>query len=309
MPIKFEVLNRWTGDVQFVAEIDCDESAVHSVKMGLAVKWGIKARANLAGADLADAYLAGADLAGANLARANLAGANLARAYLARAYLAGADLADANLAGANLAGADLAGAYLARAYLARAYLAGANLAGANLVHANLTGANLAGADLADANLAGADLAGANLARANLARANLAGANLAGAYLAGAYLAGANLADAVGLTDAQLRSVIADYWMILTRARPEVPALIAAIRDGRVDGSTYSGECACLVGTLENSGATGLPHEASSPAERWFATIRKGDKPGDETAGGFAASKALQWALEYCAFAGIDVEAV
>ena len=95
MPIKFEVLNRWTGDVQFVAEIDCDESAVHSVKMGLAVKWGIKARADLAGANLADANLAGAYLAGANLARANLAGADLAGAYLA-----GADLAGANLAGA-----------------------------------------------------------------------------------------------------------------------------------------------------------------------------------------------------------------
>jgi hypothetical protein len=56
-----------------------------SVKLGLAVKWAVKnkanlARANLAGANLAGAYLAGADLAGANLAGAALAGANLAGA-------------------------------------------------------------------------------------------------------------------------------------------------------------------------------------------------------------------------------------
>ena len=130
--LKFDVLNRWSGEVKFTAEIDCAADALPSVKMGLAVKWAIKSRADLAGAYLAGAYLAGA----------NLAGANLADAYLARAYLAGADLA-------------------------RAYLAGAYLTGANLARADLAGAYLAGADLADAYLAGANLTGANLARADL----------------------------------------------------------------------------------------------------------------------------------------------
>jgi len=106
--MKFEVKNRFTGDVQFTAEIDCDEIASVGVKLGLAVKWAVDARANLAGADLAGAYLARANLAGAYLARADLAGAYLARADLAGAYLARANLADANLAGAYLARADLA---------------------------------------------------------------------------------------------------------------------------------------------------------------------------------------------------------
>ena len=77
MTIKFDVLNRFTGAVQFTAEIECDEGASVSVKLGLAVRWAVKARANLAGAYLAGADLARADLAGANLARANLAGAYL----------------------------------------------------------------------------------------------------------------------------------------------------------------------------------------------------------------------------------------
>ena len=93
-------------------------------------------------------------------------------------------------------------------------------------------------------------------------------------------------------------------MILTMARHEVPALVEALRDGKVDGSTYTGGCACLVGTLENAGAVNLPHSASSPAEQWFAMIRKGDKPGDDTSGGFAAAKALEWATEYCDLTGI-----
>jgi hypothetical protein len=147
--IKFEVRKRFSSEIAFTADIDCAEDAPNSIKLGLVVKWAVKARANLARANLAGANLAGADLAGANLARADLAGANLARANLARANLAGADLAGANLAGADLAGAYLAGAYLARANLAGANLAGANLAGAYLARADLAGANLARANLID----------------------------------------------------------------------------------------------------------------------------------------------------------------
>ncbi|PZT99928.1 MAG: hypothetical protein DI624_04160 [Brevundimonas sp.] len=95
--MPFEVRNRWTGEVQFTAQITCAPDATPAVKLGLAVKWGVKEKANLAGANLAGANLAGADLDGANLAGANLAGA---------------DLDGANLAGAYLDGANLAGAYL-----------------------------------------------------------------------------------------------------------------------------------------------------------------------------------------------------
>ena len=249
--MKFEIKNRLTGAVKFTAEIECEEVASTSVKLGLAARLAVKAGAYLARADLARA-----DLAGAYLARANLAGAYLAGAYLARADMARADLARANLAGAYLARADLADAYLARAYLAGAYLAGADLA-----------------------------------RANLARADLAGAK--------------------GLSDDQLRPFRADLWMTLTMLRAEVPALVMALREGRVDGSQYEGACACLVGTLANAGSytyRDVEHNANNPAERWFAMIRKGDKPGDETAGGFAASKALQWTLEWCALNAVEVPA-
>lgn len=112
---KFEIKNRYTGAVMYVAMIACAPSDSPAVKMGMAVKNAVAAGANLAGANLAGAYLVGA----------NLAGANLAGAYLVDAYLA-----DANLAGANFADA-----YLVGAYLAGAYLAGANLADANLADA------------------------------------------------------------------------------------------------------------------------------------------------------------------------------
>jgi len=100
--MKFAVKNRFTGSVQFTAEIDCDEETSISVKLGMAVRWAIAS-----GAYLSDAYLSGAYLSGANLRGADLRGAYLSGAYLSGANLRGANLRDAYLSGANLRGADL----------------------------------------------------------------------------------------------------------------------------------------------------------------------------------------------------------
>ena len=64
--IKFDILNRFSGAVQFTAEINCSENEAKSIKVGLAVKWALKGGANLGGANLGDAYLRGANLGGAN---------------------------------------------------------------------------------------------------------------------------------------------------------------------------------------------------------------------------------------------------
>jgi|GEM_PF-2277404 len=201
--IPFDVLNRYTGEVQFTAQIECSADALLSVKLGLAVKWAIKSRA---------------DLSGAYLSRANLSGA-----YLSRADLSGA---------------------------------------------------------------------------NLSRANLSGANLSGAYL----------------SDEALRAFKADLWLTLSSIGGPLEAqhLIAKLKSGEVDGSTYGkgNECACLVGTLAAAhGKPGedLDHNADRPAERWFMMIRPGAKPENETGGGFAAKKALEWALEWCAAHGHPTE--
>ena len=67
---KFDVLNRYTGKVQFTAEITTTPDMLPRVKLGLAIQWGIKNGANLRGADLSDANLIGAYLSGVNLSDA-----------------------------------------------------------------------------------------------------------------------------------------------------------------------------------------------------------------------------------------------
>ena len=83
--LNFNVLNRFSGEVQFTAEIDCADDTATSIKIGLAVKWAIKSRADLSGANLSGANLSGADLSGADLSRAYLSGADLSGADLSRA--------------------------------------------------------------------------------------------------------------------------------------------------------------------------------------------------------------------------------
>ena len=125
--IKYNILSRFTGSVLFTAEIDCLDSELESVKLGLSVKWGLENKKNLSGANLSSANLSGANLSSANLRSADLSGANLSSANFYSADLRGADLS-----GADLRGADLPGA---------------NLSGANLSSANLRGADLRSADL------------------------------------------------------------------------------------------------------------------------------------------------------------------
>ncbi|MBV8060816.1 MAG: pentapeptide repeat-containing protein [Alphaproteobacteria bacterium] len=127
------------------------------------------------------------------------------------------------------------------------------------------------------------------ARAKLARADLARADLTDA----------DLTDA-NLTDADLTPIRDDIWAVLSSAPREVPALIQALKDGRVDGSTYQGECSCLVGTIAMARGVfygnleGLKANSSRPAERFFMGIRRGDTP--ETSQ-FSAL-ALKWSQDW-----------
>lgn len=65
--MRFEIKNSFTGNTQFAAEIDCDESASVGVKIGLSAQRAFSAGVSLSGADLRGADLRGADLRGADL--------------------------------------------------------------------------------------------------------------------------------------------------------------------------------------------------------------------------------------------------
>ena len=147
------------------------------------------------------------------------------------------------------------------------------------------GANLDGANLYGANLDGANLDGANLTRANLYGANLYGANLYGA---------------------NLDHVRNDFWDVLLRARHEVAGLRAALVEGRVEGSTYTGECACLVGTIANVKHVGyndldlLKPDSTRPIEKFFMGIRKGDTPEKNQ----ISKRVVEWVDEFVKLQGL-----
>jgi hypothetical protein len=210
-------------------------------------------------------------------------------------------LSGAVLRGAVLSNADLSGAVLRGAVLSNADLRNAVLRGAVLRNADLRGADLSNADLRNAVLSGADLSGAVLRNADLRGADLRGADLRGAE--------------AGSHRNALWTFRADFMSILDQAPAEVVALRRALVDGKVNGSTYSGECSCLVGTIATArgcpfdpektlpaelsgGVSPITLDSSRPAEMWFLAIREGNKPGDDTEGGFRAGLAVDWIDEW-----------
>src|ERR1051325_2706254 len=267
--MKFEIHNRWSGAVQYTCELSAEVAdKSYSIQLGFAIKKAIAEKANLHETNLRDASLRDADLSDASLRGADLSGANLNGADLRYANLSGADLRDASLCGAHLR------------------------------YADLNDANLCDADLSDASLRGADLSGANLNGADLRYANLSGADLSDASLCGAHLRYADLTDP-DLSAANLQLTRADFHDVLSWAPAEVPALISALKEGRINGSAYTGTCACLVGTIANARAVDvstLPRDSHRPIERFFMGIREGDMPGSNQ----HCAIVLEWAQTWLA---------
>ena len=71
--MKFEIKNRWTGNIQYECELDASlDTRTQSYQLGAAIKLAYKSGADLMGANLRDANLRGANLSGADLMGANL---------------------------------------------------------------------------------------------------------------------------------------------------------------------------------------------------------------------------------------------
>jgi hypothetical protein len=82
------------------------------------------------------------------------------------------------------------------------------------------------------------------------------------------------------------------------------AVLQALREGRINGVSYYGQCACLLGTIANAGyggdlrgvteAIGLNVDETSPAEDWFINIDLGDTPATNPAAKIAEEWLVEW---------------
>ena len=149
-------------------------------------------------------------------------------------------------------------------------------------------------------LSGAVLRGADLSGADLSDAVLSGAVLRDAVLSGAVLRGADLSGA-DLSEKQLAYFRDDIWAVLASAPKEARGVMEALESGKVDGSQYQGDCACLVGTIANQRgekytelSCNLIPDSGRPAEQWFMQIKKGDTPATNK----AAKQAHAWVKDW-----------
>jgi len=267
--MKFQIKARCSSRVVYECELDTSfETEPRSLQLGEAIKKALESGSDLSGSNLRDSDLSGSDLSGSDLRDSDLSGSNLSFSNLSGSNLRDSDLSFSNLSGSNLRDSDLSGS---------------DLSGSNLSFSNLSGSNLRDSNLSFSNLSFSDLSGSNLSGSNLRDSNLSFSNLSGSDLSGSDLSGSNLSFS-NLSGSNLTPIRDDLWAVLSAAPREVKALRSALIAGFVDGSTYSGECSCLVGTIaaarkvsiDNLG--NLKPNSQRPIERLFMSIKKGDTP-------------------------------
>jgi len=105
--MKFEVKNRHTGETQFIADIECDESESLSKKLGLAVKWAMEKNVNLVRAKLCWADLSNTNLSNTDLSDTDLSWADLYKAKMFNTNLSGSDLSWANMYNVKMYNTDI----------------------------------------------------------------------------------------------------------------------------------------------------------------------------------------------------------
>ena len=101
---------------------------------------------------------------------------------------------------------------------------------------------------------------------------------------GADLRGADLKN---LPEDFINQCSRDMLFIFEHLKSELPFLREKLLAGKVNGTQYEGECACLIGTLAN-GDGGIEKVCSAipfykkgthnPGEQWFLNIKEGDTP-------------------------------
>lgn len=109
--------------------------------------------------------------------------------------------------------------------------------------------------------------------------------------------------------ANLAKIKEDFFAKLLPAKNEIAGLYKHLLEGKINGSVYTGECACLVGTIANirkepynALQIKLTPDSTSPAERWFLGIQKGDTPENNQISAITA----KWIKEFAAANGVQL---
>jgi uncharacterized protein YjbI with pentapeptide repeats len=279
MPL-FEIKSRLDAHVIFSLE---------TTSLKLCLEAAVSKKVNLSYSNLRDSDLSDSDLSDSDLSGSDLSGSDLRDSDLSGSDLRDSDLSDSNLSDSDLSGSNLRGSYLSGSNLSDSDLRGSDLSGSDLSDSDLSGSDLSGSNLRGSNLSGSNLRGSNLSDSDLSDSDLSGSDLSGSNLRGSDLSGSNLTP-----------IRDDLWAVLSASPREVPALRHALIDGTVDGSSYEGACACLVGTLANArhcahnAIPSLAPNSNRPAERLFLSINKGDTPSTNQFSKLALSWIDEW---------------
>lgn len=167
------------------------------------------------------------------------------------------------------------------------------------IYLDLSSKNLSAAIFNHRTLPTVNFSGANLRYASFFKTEFKNVDFTNADVTGVDFCFENW-DNINLRVANLTEIKKDFYKVLSCALPEIEYLRNALVNGKIDGWDYSGECACLIGTIANARSVNfndmsdLTPDYIRPIEQWFLAIKEGDTPENNQ----VASITLEWIDEF-----------
>ena len=323
---KFNVHNRWTGEVAFTAEIEVTSDMSRGWQLRLAVVWALANSVpctdlNLNGADFTGwkcpegsrfvrSSFIGSHFDGSRFVRSSFIGSHFVGSHFDGSSFDGSHFDGSSFDGSRFDGSRFIGSHFVGSHFDGSRFVGSHFDGSRFDGSRFDGSHFVGSHFVRSSFIGSRFDGSRFIGSHFdgsrfVRSSFIGSHFVGSHFDGSRFVGSHFDGSRfdgsrfdGEGDAKQ-----DFLSIISDARDEIAGLIAALRDGRINGSVYSGDCACLVGTIANLRGVDvrtLHCDSSRPAEKWFLMISEGDKPGYSSPGGYASGKALEWAEEYIA---------
>jgi len=295
MKIKFEIKNRFTGKVMFTLEGDS-----WKIAFGAAVEAGQSfVEADLSFKDFSDMAI---DCKRAKFYNATFYNAKFYNAKFYNAKFYNAKFDNATFYNAKFYNATFYNATFDNAKFYNATFDNATFYNATFYNAKFYNATFDNATFDNATFYNATFYNATFDNAKFYNATFDNATFDNAKF---YNATFDEASWKSIPQEYLNAVRDDMFAVLLAYPGEIAALRAALVDGKINGSVYSGVCACLFGTIakaqhcEVNELKGIVRPNSNrPIEVFFYSIQVGNTPKNSR----HAKCAVEWIDQFIALA-------
>jgi uncharacterized protein YjbI with pentapeptide repeats len=311
--MKFEIKNRYSGAVMF---------SIEGETWKIAFEAAVKSKQSFDEADLSEKDFSGVEIEGGAFARSSFDGSSFDGSSFDGSSFDGSSFVDSSFARSSFARSSFVDSSFARSSFvdssfARSSFARSSFVDSSFARSSFVDSSFARSSFVDSSFDGSSFDGSSFVDSSFARSSFDGSSFVDSSFARSSFVDSSFdGSSFESIPAEYKNQVRDdLWAVLSAAPNEVEGLRKALAEGRVNGSTYQGACACLVGTIANVRGCDyrelgiLQPNSNRLAELWFISINKGNTPDDNPFSRLALEWVDQWLVNVRAAFGPKPEPI